>query len=275
MNKTAKPRKRLSQNFLQDANIARKIVGSLRLSRSGVVLEIGPGTGILTRFLVQRKWQVLTIEYDSKLASELKASLNYPENLQVIEADILKTDVQEIMAPYKDLQKAVIGNLPYHITSPILFKLFDNAALFEQALFMVQKEVALRMTSQPGSKDYGILSVFCQYYSEPEFLFTVPSHLFYPKPTVDSGVVRLCLEGGFRWHLADVSLFRRIVRHTFNQRRKMLKNTLLNLFPKTILNDLDVDLSRRPETLTVAEFINLANRIHQSLKGDFYGQDYK
>ena len=257
--------KKLSQNFLQDTNIARKIVDSLEISDPSLVIEIGAGSGILTQFLVNKAQQVISIEIDTHLAENLAKQLGNPANLEIISCDFLKLDLKKIFLRFPDYHKIVIGNLPYHITSPIIFKVLDYAPSIEQAVFMVQKEVGQRLASRPGSKEYGILSVFCQLYSKVDYLFTVPAHLFFPAPKVESGVIRQIFKREAESCVENIELFRKIVRHTFNQRRKMLRNTLSILFSQIILSNVNIDLTRRPETLSVEEFTKLANQIHQAL----------
>jgi len=251
---------------LQDTNLAQKIVDSLQLPEPGAVIEIGPGKGVLTRFLVPKVKWVWAVEVDASLAQALPKALGSPTNLQVVQSDFLKLDLQKLVEPFTDHSLGIIGNLPYHITSPIIFKILDNFSLFRQAVVMVQKEVGERIASAPGSKVYGILSVLCQFYARVEYLFTVPAHLFYPKPKVDSGVLRFTFLPEAEMQVADPQLFRTIVRHSFGQRRKMLRNTLSNLFSSDILAKLDFDFSRRPETFSVEEFVNLTNQIHKAAK---------
>ncbi len=253
---------------MQDTNLAQKIVDALQLPEPAAVIEIGPGKGVLTRFLVRQVNRVWAVEVDAELAQALPEALGSPVNLQVVQSDFLKLDLQKFIEPLTDYALGIIGNLPYHITSPILFKILDNFSLFRQAVVMVQKEVAERIASPPGSKVYGILSVLCQFYARVEYLFTVPAHLFYPRPRVDSAVLRFTFFPDAEKQVADPRLFRIIVRHSFGQRRKMLRNTLSNLFSSDILAQLDFDFSRRPETLSVEEFVDLTNRVSRIVKRD-------
>jgi len=255
------PRKRWSQNFLKDPNVASKIAGSLQLDRPSLIIEVGPGQGILTRFLLEGTDTLLCVEIDPQLAENLPLTLDTPPALQVIQANFLKWDMSKMLNQFPDHYKGIIGNLPYHITSPILFKTLEQSALLEQAVFMIQKEVAQRISADPGSKAYGILSVFSQLYAKVEYLFSVPAHLFYPPPRVDSGVIRLTFIPDAESRLVNVALFKEIVRLTFGQRRKMLRNTLSALYPQFILEQLIIDLTRRPESLSVDEFVDLANQL--------------
>ena len=266
------PKKKWSQNFLIDANTARKITQSLEIPSPSLIIEIGAGRGMLTRYLLPKASRLYAVEIDPKLAGELPLLMNNPENLRVIEEDFLDIKISELYANNKQMNLGIIGNLPYHITSPILFKVIQNYQEIKQAVFMVQKEVGQRIAAKPGGKQFGILSVFCQFYADVKFLFTVPAHLFYPRPKVDSGVIRLQFKPGAEKSLLNPTLFKEIVRHTFGQRRKMLRNTLSNLFPQPILNQINLDLSRRPESLAVGEFVDLSNQIHRSLIKEGNGQ---
>jgi len=257
------PRRRWSQNFLKDPNIARKIAAALQLERPTLIIEVGPGGGILTRFLLEGTDRLIAIEIDPQLAAALPGLLEQTPTLKVIEQDFMKVDLKKILQEFPDHHKGIIGNLPYHITTPILFKTLEQAAYLSQAVFMIQKEVAQRICAGPGTKAYGILSVFSQLYAKAEYLFTVPAHLFFPPPKVDSGVLRLTFIPRAEENLLNPSLFREIVRLTFGQRRKMLRNTLSVLYPRFILDQLNMDLSRRPESLSVEEFADLSNQLQK------------
>ncbi len=266
--KTHRPKKRWSQNFLKDDNIARKIANTLKIPSPGLIIEIGPGHGILTYHLLDKAKRLLAIEIDPVLAEQLPRTLEMPENLVVIQQDFIGLNISKILNSSSYDHVAIIGNLPYHITSPILFKVLEQFRYFQLAVFTVQKEVAQRIAAKPSSKKYGILSVFCQFYAIVEYLFSIPATVFYPKPQVDSGVIRLTFQKEAEKVVLNPSLFREIVRQTFGQRRKMLRNTLSNLFSETILGKLSLDLTRRPETLSVSEFIDLANQLQKIQMGD-------
>ncbi len=259
--------KKLGQHFLKDPNIARKIVDSLQLPESSLVIEIGPGRGVLTKWLVQKPWQVVAVEVDPRLVENLKDHLTAP-NLRLLNADFLTLDLNSLWQDVPDVAVGLIGNLPYNISSPILFKLLKHFRRIRQAVFMVQKEVGERIAAPPGSKTYGILSVLCQFYARVEYLFSVPPQLFSPPPRVHSGVVRLTLNPRAEEQLADPALFKRLVKLTFQQRRKMLRNSLSQLLPVSKLTGLSIELSRRPENLSVAEFVELANQIQAIMNRD-------
>jgi len=265
-NRSHRPSKRLSQSFLQDKNIARKIVDALPLGNNAFILEIGPGKGILTEFLVRKATRVMVVEIDDLLARELPDRLGQPNNLEVLCQDFLKVDLNNIFKRFDEYDKYIIGNLPYHLTSPILFKILENADEIHSTVFMVQKEVGQRITSNPGKKTYGILSVLCQVVGQVDYLFTVPPHLFFPKPKVESAVVRLIFKHPPYKGVVDPDMFRWIVKTTFKYRRKMLRNTLSELFSETILKNITIDLTRRPESLSVQEFKDLANQVYQILE---------
>ena len=270
---TFKPKKHWSQNFLKDDNIARKISNCLQFTKNAIIVEIGPGTGILTQNLLPLAEKVLAIEIDSQLANSIPEKLNHPGNLQVVNTNFLKINLSDLLQDYNRKPVAIVGNLPYHITSPIIFKILESYQLFTHAVFMMQKEVCLRIVAPHGNKDYGIPSIFCQLYADIEYLFTVPSHLFSPPPKVDSGIVRFTFKNRAEESLIYPPLFKAVVRETFGHRRKMLRNTLSKLISKSILNELKFDLSRRPETLSVAEFIDLSNQIHQMQTGETNGKN--
>ena len=228
------PKKSLGQNFLRDENIARKIISSLNLKSDDCILEIGSGTGVLTKYLVQTAASVVGIEIDKNLVQQLQKQFGSAHNFLLYQGDILKISFEEILPG--DQRWKVVANLPYHITSPVLFKLFENRLLFESATLMVQKEVAQRIAAKPFNKDYGILSVFSQLYAKPKILFDVSKHVFFPKPDVISAVVRLEFNNAGLLDEYEEIVFRQVVKGTFNQRRKMLRNSLLSI------PDLKIDL---------------------------------
>lgn len=246
------PKKSLGQNFLGDPDIIRNIVNSLEVPASTSVVEIGPGTGALTGHLVQRFSDFTAIEIDERAIGVLNKQ--FPD-LDVLHCDVL--DARWISKIAEDRKTAVIGNLPYYITSPILFLLIDNRSRFEQAVLMVQKEVAERIVAKPGGKAYGILSVQTQLAAQVEYLFTVPRTAFHPVPNVDSAVIRLTFNQPEP--AAEPDFLRRVIRQAFSQRRKMLRNTLSPLLQGKTLDGWD--LTRRAETLSIEEYVQLTNDI--------------
>lgn len=255
-----KAKKSLGQHFLKDESIAQQIVESLEtLPGNTDVLEVGPGTGVLTKYLLKREdIRLKLVEIDSESIEYLR--LNYPEvSPNLLEADFLKMDLTKFFSG--DFR--IIGNFPYNISSQIFFKVLEYMDTIPEVVGMIQKEVAQRIAAPPGSKTYGILSVLLQAWYDIEYLFTVDEHVFIPPPKVKSAVIRLTRND--RKELGcDADLFRKIVKTTFNQRRKTIRNSL-----KPILNlSLPANgefLEKRPEQLSVEEFIELTKRIEVSL----------
>ncbi len=251
-----KPKKHLGQHFLKDKDIAARIVGLLSGHGGyGKVLELGPGTGVLTEFLAARQGPpVHLIEIDRESIAYLKA--HYPMlRDKIIEGDFLKLSLDELLGqPF-----ALIGNFPYNISSQIFFKVLDYRDQVPEIVCMLQKEVAQRIASGPGNRDYGILSVLLQAFYDIEYCFSVPPHVFQPPPKVQSGVIRLRRNGVQKLDCNEV-LFKKVVKAGFNQRRKMLRNALKPLDPPQVLLD-DALLDKRAEQLSVADFVYLTQRI--------------
>lgn len=243
-----RPKKALGQHFLKDLNIARKIAGSLDLRGAADVLEIGPGMGVLTQFLIENENINLAVaEIDNESVEYLNSRFD-PQAVRVIHADFLKMDLTAIFPG----EFCVIGNFPYNISSQIFFKILENRTRISQIVSMIQKEVAERFGAQPGSKSYGILSVLLQAFYDIEYLFTVNENVFVPPPKVKSAVVRL--KRNSRQSLGcDEKLFRTVVKTAFNQRRKVLSNALKPLnfaVPQPFT-------AKRAEQLSVEDFIEL------------------
>lgn len=253
-----KTKKKLGQHFLIDKNIIRKIVEVFNPSKSDLILEIGPGKGALTEELIKHSENLILVEIDRELIKEL--SSKFPE-IKIINKDILECDFSK---DFFEAKYRVIGNLPYYITSQILFKIFDSRKNINDVLIMIQKEVAQRIIASKGTKDYGIMSVFSQFYTEPKILFNVSKNVFYPKPEVESSIIHLKLKTKIELNEEEEKYFRQVVKTAFNQRRKTLKNSLSNLFEEDekILKEkffqLSFDFSKRAEELTINEFIYLA-----------------
>lgn len=257
------PRKRFGQNFLHDPQVLDRILAAANLQDHDRILEIGPGQGALTRRLVARGLPVLAVEIDRDLGAALRAGA--AGNLDVRIGDILRLDWGELLnnPPYK-----LIANLPYNISSQILFKVLDHRQDFRLLVLMFQKEVADRLVAAAGSRDYGILSVLVQTWFGIERVLRVPPSAFYPPPKVDSVVLRLELLAKPRLALRDEALFRRLVRGAFAQRRKTLRNSLLGSgWPAAqvdpALAAAGIDPGRRGETLRIEEFGALANQLGQ------------
>lgn len=259
MNKVL-PLKRFGQNYLQDQNIIRKIISEIDPKEKDVIVEIGPGQGALTQHLVKLKSNFSAIEIDKRVIDNLRDRF---EGIKIVQQDFLEVDLSEF---YKDNKNRlrIVGNIPYNITSPILFKLFDNNKIIQDAVLMVQLEVAKRMTAKIGTKDYGILSVLLNYFGTAALAFKVSRNNFYPKPNVDSAIVHIF----FNEERIDTefnSMFKSIVKSSFGNRRKTLKNSLSNsIFADVDFSGCDIDLSNRAEQLNVDDFIKLAKFAQQN-----------
>ena len=260
--------KKLGQNFLIDENVVRQIVEAAELSEAETVLEVGPGIGTLTQGLAESKAKVVAVELDTRLLPVLATTLEGYDNVRVVHGDILKVNImEEIGAP----EFKVCANLPYYITTPIIFALLEKRLPMERLVAMVQKEVAERMAAQPGGKDYGALSVAIQYYTEPEIAFIVPPTSFIPAPAVDSAVIVCKRRSKPPVEVCDEALFFRVVKAAFSLRRKMLSNSLKNMGIKSEqvakwLELAGVDGKRRAETLSLEDFAKLTNSFNEAVK---------
>jgi 16S rRNA (adenine1518-N6/adenine1519-N6)-dimethyltransferase len=254
------PKKALGQHFLKDLNIAQRIAETIDIGGGMPVLEIGPGMGVLTQFLLQNKEIDLTcVELDSESVTYLLA--NFPElNGRIIEGDFLKMNLNEM---YKG-QFCVIGNFPYNISSQIFFKVLDHKDKIPICAGMIQKEVAERMASKPGTKAYGILSVLVQAYYDIEYLFTVHENVFDPPPKVKSAVIRMRRNETKKID-CDEDLFVKVVKTAFNQRRKMMRNSLQAMLGQGHPLLADPVFMKRPEQRSVAEFVDLTNLIAKNI----------
>ena len=266
-----KPSKSLGQNFIADGNIVRKIVDGAGITEEDLVIEIGPGIGVLTSALAERAAFVAAVELDKRLIPVLEETLMEYSNVRVINADILKTDLKQLVRTYREEglftgKVRVIGNLPYYITTPIIMKLLEEQVPADSITVMMQKEVADRIRSAPGSRTYGAISVAVQYYCRVDKITDVPKEAFIPRPKVASTVLNLePLEE--RIEVADEKIFLRCVKAGFAQRRKTLLNSLAagsgmdKDHVRKILETAGIDPGRRAETLTVEEFGRIANGI--------------
>ena len=260
--------KKLGQNFLIDENVVRQIVEAAELSEADTVLEVGPGIGTLTQGLAESKAQVVAVELDTRLLPVLATTLEGYDNVRVVHGDILKVNImEEVGAP----EFKVCANLPYYITTPIIFALLEKRLPMERLVAMVQKEVAERMAAQPGGKEYGALSVAIQYYTEPEIAFIVPPTSFIPAPAVDSAVIVCKRRAKPPVEVCDEALFFRVVKAAFSLRRKMLSNSLKNMCIKgeqvaKWLELAGVDGKRRAETLSLEDFAKLTNSFNEAVK---------
>ena len=260
--------KKLGQNFLIDENVVRQIVAAAELSEADTALEVGPGIGTLTQGLAESKARVVAVELDTRLLPVLATTLNGYDNVRVVHGDILKVNImEEVGAP----SFKVCANLPYYITTPIIFALLEKRLPMERLVAMVQKEVAERMAAQPGGKEYGALSVAIQYYTEPKIAFIVPPTSFIPAPAVDSAVIVCKRREKPPVEVCDEGLFFRVVKAAFSLRRKMLSNSLKNMGIKSEqvakwLELAGVDGKRRAETLSLEDFAKLTNSFNEAVK---------
>ncbi len=252
-------KKSLGQNFLRDPHYLSRIADAARVGPGDQVLEIGPGLGHLTTVLTQRARKVLAIEVDDRLIPQLQNEFGNILNFELLHADALEYDYETLTGRWK-----VVANLPYYISTPIIQKLIVRPEKFISLTLMLQKEVAERIASPPGGKEYGYLSVLVQYYTVPRMEFKVPPGAFTPRPEVDSIVITLTLRDRPAVMVRDEAFFFRVIKAAFSQRRKTLRNSLKQLVaPKekmdAVLNSTGIDLARRAETLTVEEFGKLAD----------------
>ena len=254
-----KPNKRLGQHFLRSPAVIEKICTNMAVSPGDTVIEIGPGEGVLTEQLAHTGAQIVAVEKDRRLADMCAERFAACENVSVVSEDILQFDMRPYVPPGKKVR--VAGNVPYNITSPILFYLMERRMVVADATLMVQKEVGERLTSRPGTKSYGIPTVLFIEYADVSRLFCVGKSNFFPQPAVDSMVVHIGFLEEPRYALKDTELFFRVVKATFGKRRKMLRNTVKQLIPAEYMDTLSIDLSKRPEQLHVEEFVRLANEI--------------
>lgn len=266
--------KKFGQNFLIDENIVSKIVREAGVTKEDFVLEIGPGIGTMTQLLCENAKAVAAVEIDKKLIPILEDTLAEYGNVIIINEDILKVDIAALSEEKNEGRPIkVVANLPYYITTPIIMGLFESHVPIDSITVMVQKEVADRMQTGPGSKDYGALSLAVQYYAKPEIVMNVPPECFMPRPRVGSAVIRLVKHAENPVGVTDEALMFKLIRASFNQRRKTLANALNNSseinLPKDVITqsieELGKGASVRGEALTLDEFARLADIIYSKL----------
>lgn len=267
--------KKFGQNFLIDTHVLEKIIDAAGVTKDDFVLEIGPGIGTMTQYLAEAAREVVAVEIDTKLIPILQDTLKEYDNVTVLNEDILKVDIRKI-AEEKNGGKPikVVANLPYYITTPIIMGLFESEVPLDSITVMVQKEVADRMQEEPGSKDYGALSLAVQYYAEPYIVANVPPNCFMPRPKVGSAVIRLTSHKKPPVEVEDEKLLFRLIRASFNQRRKTLANGLKNSpeldVPKEVIMECIEELGRgasiRGEALSLEEFAALCNSISRKMR---------
>lgn len=259
-------KKGLGQNFLTSKEILERIAESAEIEYGAI--EIGPGFGVLTDELAERAEKVVALEIDERLIPVLKDTMSDRDNIKVINADVMKTDMAKLIEEeFGEKPVSIAANLPYYITTPIITMLLESRLPVKNIVVMVQKEVAERISAAPGSKDYGALTVMCRYFTRPELVCVVPASLFVPHPKVDSAVLRLRVLDKPSVEVSDEKLFFRTVKAAFSQRRKTLLNCLAANFPHgkaaltDILESLGIDPRRRGETLSIAEFAELSEKL--------------
>ena len=262
--------KKFGQNFLIDSNVLENIVEAAGITKDDFVLEIGPGIGTMTQYLCESARQVLAVEIDKMLIPILEDTLSEYDNVEVINQDVLKVDIKSLVEEKNNGRPIkVVANLPYYITTPIIMGLFESKVPIESITIMVQKEVADRMQTGPGSKDYGALSLAVQYYAEAKVMLNVSATCFMPRPNVDSAVIKLTRHQESPVEVKDESLMFRIIRASFNQRRKTLVNGLKNSseldFSKEEITEAIKSMGKeeniRGEKLTLEEFAKLSNAL--------------
>jgi 16S rRNA (adenine1518-N6/adenine1519-N6)-dimethyltransferase len=268
--------KKFGQNFLIDTRVLEEIIAAAGVGKDDFVLEIGPGIGTMTQYLCEAAREVVAVEIDSNLIPVLQETLSAYDNVEVMNADILKVDINRLAQEKNGGRPIkVVANLPYYITTPIIMGLFESHVPIDSITIMVQKEVADRMQVGPGTKDYGALSLAVQYYAKPEVVVQVPPSCFMPQPKVGSSVIRLTRHAVPPVAVKDEKLLFQVIRASFNQRRKTLSNGLSN-FPELGLSkeqatecitSLGVPPTIRGEALTLEQFAELSDRIYDLKKG--------
>lgn len=260
--------KKFGQNFLIDTHVLEKIISAAGITKDDCVLEIGPGIGTMTQYLAENAGHVVAVEIDRNLIPILKETLADYDNVTVINEDILRVDIKALAEEYNGGKPIkVVANLPYYITTPIIMGLFESGVPIDNITVMVQKEVADRMKEGPGSKDYGALSLAVQYYAEPEIVANVPPNCFIPRPNVGSAVIRLTRHKEMPVEVKDPVLMFKIIRASFNQRRKTLQNGLGNApeLPYTkeqiaaAIEEMGLTPTIRGEALSLAQFAQLSD----------------
>ncbi len=266
-------KKNFGQNFLIDSHVLNKIVDSSNITDEDLIIEVGPGIGSLTEYLAERAKKVVCIEIDRKLIPILEETLQDYDNVEVINADILKVDLQQIIEERGFKKAKMVANLPYYITTPIIMNVLENNLNIETITVMIQKEVAKRMSAKEGTKDYGSLTLAVQYYSEPYLVANVPQNCFKPRPNVDSAVIRLTKKEKKDVDVSDEQLMFEVIKIAFSQRRKTLLNCIFNStkfnFSKEeieqILIQSELDVKIRGEKLTIYDFARLTEVIKSKI----------
>lgn len=271
-----RPRKDLGQNLLVDMSVRDRIVAAASVMPSGIVIEIGPGKGALTFALAKKAVFLLAVEIDERFCDYLGQRLGDARNVEVRNADFLRLNLKEVVAnlrerfPEAEAVK-IVSNLPFYITTPIVTRIIENRSSIDCSVLTIQKEVAERFVADPGSKRYGAITLFLNYYAKVSILFLVPKEAFRPKPEVDGAVISIIPRVGPPVKVSDEPLFFRIIRAAFGQRRKMLKNSLLSLgFPQSAielaLRESGLNPELRPERISMKDFASLADALSATEK---------
>jgi 16S rRNA (adenine1518-N6/adenine1519-N6)-dimethyltransferase len=268
-----RPRKRLGQSFLHDQNIVRRIIALAELQSEDTVVEIGSGLGVMTTLIAARAKQVLALEIDPRLVEVLRHELGHAGNVAIVHTDVLAFDLSRAVKEHALKKIKVMGNIPYNISTPILFHLLEHRHVISSAILMVQKEVADRIAAGPGTKDYGIPSILTAVYACPFCAFAVPSRCFYPEPKVTSAVLRIDFRAEPLAFIEDEPFFKEVVRLSFSSRRKTLFNNLRRYDRHGLsdkgLQDLlhaeGLDIRIRGEALRPEQFISLSNALSHSM----------
>lgn len=272
-------KKALGQNFLVDGNVIDNIIKAAHVGAEENVLEVGPGRGALTALLSERAAQVVAVEWDRDLVPHLREGIGSLETVEVVHGDILRVDLPGLLTPIRQGRWKVVANLPYNISSQVLFKFIENRPLFSEFILMLQKEVGERLLAAPSTKEYGVLTVLCRLVFDIEKVFLVKPSSFRPIPKVDSIVLRFRVLPANRLDVGDEKLFRLIVKASFSQRRKTLWNCLKSVDILSVPGLLDqifaqsgIDKGRRGETLSLQEFASLTNTVVQLRKDGAFNQ---
>lgn len=252
-------RKRFGQNFLHDEEVIAKILDTISPSKQEHILEIGPGLGALTKGLANSGAKLHCVELDTDLAESLKTEYAKYDKVKITQADALEFDLNSIATERQPLR--IVGNLPYNISTPLIFHLLKNSGLIKDMTFMLQLEVIQRMVSKVGNKNYGRLGLMVQYYCEAEHLFNIASAAFTPKPKVVSALVRLKPRSVSSLKAKDPECLKAIIQTAFNQRRKTVRNSLRSMVPESLLEQILVDKKLRPENLTLHDYVKISDAI--------------
>jgi 16S rRNA (adenine1518-N6/adenine1519-N6)-dimethyltransferase len=261
-----RPRKRFGQNFLHDTNVIERVVESINPSENDHIIEIGPGQGALTKYLLPACKKLEVIELDRDLASFLANGLQKEKHFEIHQLDVLKFDFNSLGAEEKSLR--IVGNLPYNISTPVMFYLLKYHHLIKDMTFMLQLEVVNRLAAEAGNKNYGRLGLMVQYHCQVDHLFNVPSTAFTPQPKVSSAIVRLTPHQTLPTPAKDIDLLKVVIRTAFNQRRKTLKNSLKTLVSEDVLNTLPLDTSLRPENMSLQDYVLISDAISAMTEND-------